>query len=118
MPHEIKTIDDELSKIKYQRENPPKYILSQYMKEYVSALDELITLLQNRRNRCAQQLEALKSFIAAVPDDKRFLFQLRFEKGLSWVQISMQTINGGCYYSEPNAKNTVYRYIKERGDRA
>lgn len=115
LPAEIERAERQLSRIERKRRHPPRYITGDTLREYDAALDELHGVIRGERDRRKRQLDRLREFIANIPDHEiKELFRLRYEKGRTWLFISLQTAeNGGCYFSEENAKMTVYRYLQK-----
>lgn len=57
-------------------------------------------MLQQRQNRCVDQLKQLESFVSSVPDSlARLLLSMRYQKGYSWTKIAL--LIGECDESYP-----------------
>lgn len=73
--------------------------------------EPLKELLEHRLESCRQQLCCLERYIASVEDSRvRQILTLRYEQGLSWVQVA-QRMGGGN--SESCVRMTVCRFLKK-----
>ena len=98
LPGEIAYLDREINRLK----RPPSLSMSRTQrKDYAAAVAELIRLLQDRRQRCAGQLERLRVFLDSIQDDfTRDLFRLRYEKCMNWRKICSIYCARGFWYEE------------------
>ena len=113
LPQEIKALDDELKRLQH----PPRIWDKRKAGRYAAALDKLVMLLQERRERCARQLDRLRAFIDEIQDPiLREAFRLRYTKGMTWAQVSIKM---GGINTDSCLKQMAHRYfekVKENGD--
>lgn len=114
LPGEIAYLDREINRLK----RPPSLSMSRTQrKDYAAAVAELIRLLQDRRQRCAGQLERLRVFLDSIQDDfTRDLFRLRYEKCMDWLPIWNAVLDSGLHY-EPDSLRQICRRYLERYNR-
>lgn len=113
LPQEIKALDDELKRL----QRPPRIWDKRKAGRYNAALNELVMILQERRERCASQLDRLRAFIDEIQDPiLREAFRLRYTKGMTWAQVSMRM---GGMNTDSCLKQMAHRYfekVKGNGD--
>ena len=109
LPGEIMYLDREINRLK----RPPSSSMSRTQrKDYAAAVGELIRLLQDRRQRCAGELERLRVFLDSIQDDfTRDLFRRRYEMGMNWLQIWNAALDSGLQYGPDSLRQRVKRYI-------
>lgn len=75
--------------------------------------DEIIRIekmIHKLRKKCRKELAKLEKYIASIEDSQtRQIFILRFEHGLSWVQVANRMGGGN---TDDGVKKICYRYLK------
>ena len=110
LPGEIMYLDQEINRLK----RPPSLSMSRTQrKDYAAAVAELIGLLQDRRQRCAGQLERLRVFLDSIQDSfTRDLFRLRYEMCMDWLQIWDAALDSGLQYEPDSLRQICKRYVE------
>lgn len=110
LPKELQQIDFAIDQLK----RPPLWSMNHTQrKDYAAAVAELIEIYQDRRQRCAVQLEGLRRFLDGIQDDfTRDIFRLRYECGKTWLNISNDLYDRGFYYAEDTTKKMCHRYLE------
>lgn len=81
------------------------------MQRQGKATHELEILLKKRLNECQEELFRLEQYIETVDDSRiRQIMTLRYEQGMSWVQVA-QRMGGGA--SESCARMAVTRFLNK-----
>lgn len=77
------------------------------IERYAEIIAALETVIEDKRERCAEERLRLEQYIADIPDSfLRQIFTLRFIGGLSWVQVAVR-----LHTSTAAVKMMCYRYI-------
>ena len=86
------------------------------LERYIAEIVDLESIIQAKITRCLHERNRLERYIAEIPDSlTRQIFQLRFIKGLNWVQIAF-SVGGGN--TDEGVRKRVYRYLgQEKQDK-
>lgn len=77
----------------------------------VAEIVDLEAIIQAKITQCLHERNRLERYIAEIPDSlTRQIFQLRFIKGLTWLQIAYSV---GGNNTEASVKMVCYRYLKK-----
>lgn len=102
LDQEIKMDERRILELRTQEEGAPAY-----MRE---GLSEIRQIIEDKRRRCIAERDALRAYIAAIPDDfTRQVFRYRFEEALTWAQIAHRL--GGSNSSDA-VRQIVRRYVE------
>lgn len=81
----------------------------QRMEREIAAIADMRKLIEEKQQRCTQQLIQLERYIQSIPDAMiRQIFVYRFEDGRSWRWIAITMRN-----SEENVRQICCRYIRD-----
>ena len=77
----------------------------------IAEIVDLEAIIQAKITQCLHEHNRLERYIAEIPDSlTRQIFQLRFIKGLTWLQIAYSV---GGNNTEASVKMVCYRYLKK-----
>lgn len=112
LPGEISYIDRQIKSLKC----PPflKDMRTAQREECTAALTELIELYQDRRQKCAAQLEKLRAFMDSIGDTfTRELFRLHYGCALEWRDVNIViTEKRGLWYEDSSLRQICRRYLE------
>lgn len=79
------------------------------MEREIADIADMRQLIEDKQERCAQQLLILEKYIQSISDSRiRQIFVYRFEDGRSWRWIAFKMRN-----SEENVRQICSRYVRE-----
>ena len=102
----------ELSQLSYLRKEIHRLTTKiSEMKQKGKVTYELEVLLKKRLNECREELFRLEQYIETVDDSRiRQIMTLRYEQGMSWVQVAQRMVGGA---SESCARMAVTRFLNK-----
>ena len=81
------------------------------LERYIAEIVDLEAIILAKTTQCLHERNRLERYIAEIPDSlTRQIFQLRFIKGLTWLQIAYSV---GGNNTEASVKMVCYRYLKK-----
>lgn len=94
---EIAMLEDNIKELKAKYDKPV----------FEEPLADLISLLEDRKEKCQQECKAFEDWIVSIPDKRmQLMIFSRFVEGLSWYAVAVKT--GG---SVDSVKTAVRRYF-------
>ena len=98
---EIAMLEDNINELKAKYDKPV----------FQEPLADLISLLEDRKEKCQQECKAFEDWIVSIPDKRMQLMVFsHFVEGLSWYAVAVKT--GG---SVDSVKVAVRRYFEKEG---